>query len=456
MSHMNTIDREEIERLLSMNLSTKEIAKRIKRAKSTIIREIVTRSVECNRNYKCSNRICANYETCQRIKGYGYSPQKSFRNTPNCFNVCPEFVERKCEMLVTPSHVCNGCKDFYNCPMMKRIYVANGAQANYTGILHESRSGVHPDDETIQKMNEIISSCIKKGQSIRHIVHNNPDAFKNFKERTIYDYIYGGLFDITRADLPEACYRKLPSKKKETKTKAKCRIGRTYKEYVLFCKTNNIEECVELDTVCGEIDGKVLFTMYLPGGLMIAFLRDRKSSQTCTRIFNYLWELCGEDFFRELFFVILTDNGSEFCKPTMIENYRPNPEHNSTKLVSRGVRVFYCDPYCSSQKPHVERYHRELRRILEHGTSFDSLTQEDINLVLSHINSYSRGVIDDSTAYDKFIQKYGERGKNLLNKLGIVKIHPNEVTLDPILLGEKFKKHADEVILKKYGVVSSK
>jgi hypothetical protein len=36
--------------------------------------------------------------------------------------------------------------------------------------------------------------------------------------------------------------------------------------------------------------------------------------------------------------------------------------------------------------------------------------------------------------------------------LGIVKIPPNEVTLDPILLGEKFKQHADEVILKKNGV----
>ena len=93
-----------------------------------------------------------------------------------------------------------------------------------------------------------------------------------------------------------------------------------------------------------------------------------------------------------------------------------------------------------------------MRRILEHGTSFNSLTQEDINLALSHINSYSRGVVNGSTAYDMFIQKYGERGRNLLNKLGIVKIPPNEVTLDPILLGEKFKLHADEVILKKNGV----
>ena len=452
MSHMKTNDREEIERLLSMGFSKIEIAKRLKRSKTTITREIITRAIECNHNYKCSNRICVNYESCQRIKGYGYTPKKSFRNTPNCFDVCPDFVERKCDKLSTLSHVCNGCREFHNCPMMKRIYSAQGAQANYIGILHESRSGVHPDDETIAKMNEIITSCTLKGQSIRNIVNNNPDIFKGIKPRTVYGYVYGGLLDISRGSLPEACYRKQPKGKKETKTKAKCRVGRTYKEFILFCQTNEIKEWVELDTVCGKPGGKVLFTMCFPGGLMLAFLRDRKSSKTCTRIFNFLWELCGEDFFKELFYVILTDNGSEFCNPQMIENYRPDPEHNSTKLVSRGIHVFYCDPYCSSQKPHVERYHRELRRILEHGTSFNSLTQEDINLALSHINSYSRGVVNGSTAYDMFIQKYGERGRNLLNKLGIVKIPPNEVTLDPILLGEKFKLHADEVILKKNGV----
>ena len=75
MSQMKTNDREEIERLLSMGFSITEIAKRLKRSKSTIIREIITRAIECNHNYKCSNRICVNYESCQRIKGYGYTPK---------------------------------------------------------------------------------------------------------------------------------------------------------------------------------------------------------------------------------------------------------------------------------------------------------------------------------------------------------------------------------------------
>ena len=43
-----------------------------------------------------------------------------------------------------------------------------------------------------------------------------------------------------------------------------------------------------------------------------------------------------------------------------------------------------------------------------------------------------------------------------LDKLGIVKIPANEVTLDPILLGAKFKRHADRVVLRKAGVIPPK
>jgi hypothetical protein len=107
-----------------------------------------------------------------------------------------------------------------------------------------------------------------------------------------------------------------------------------------------------------------------------------------------LWEVADPDLFQKLFRVILTDNGSEFADPDMIENWRPDAEHNPTKLLPRGIHLFYCDAYCSSQKPHVEREHREERRILLRGVSFDTLDQEDINLVASHVASYTRSVLD--------------------------------------------------------------
>jgi transposase InsO family protein len=70
-----------------------------------------------------------------------------------------------------------------------------------------------------------------------------------------------------------------------------------------------------------------------------------------------LWEKAGAKLFRKLFAAILTDNGTEFSDPDMIECFRPDPEHNPTKLDSRGIKVWFTDPYCSSQKPHIERFH---------------------------------------------------------------------------------------------------
>lgn len=453
---MTVEDRKRMDFLLQLGWTPAQIAEDRGRSKSTILHETINRSVPCDRGYRRSNRICARFDACPRIRGYGKDAKRSFNCTPRRFEVCPDFVEQGCGRLDVPSRVCNGCRDFKSCPVMKRLYVADGAQANRECLLHDSRSGVHPDAEALARMNAVLSPCITRGQSVRNVAANNPETFGSVKERTVYDYIAGGLFDAKRGDLTEACSRKPGKKRKETGTNAKCRAGRDYRTFLEFCRVNEVKEWTELDTVVGRVGGRVLFTMILPGGLMLMFLRDRKSSQACTRVFDMLWELAGPELFQRLFFVILTDNGTGFSDPDMIEKWRPDPEHNPTKLLPRGIHLFYCDACCSSQKPHVEREHREERRVLLHGVSFDALTQDDVNLVASHVASYSRGVLDNQTPYDAFVGRFGEPGKKLLDALGIVKIPANEVTLDPILLGEKFKRRADRVILRKAGVIPPK
>ena len=155
---------------------------------------------------------------------------------------------------------------------------------------------------------------------------------------------------------------------------------------------------------------------------------------------------------RKLFRCIVPDNGTEFSDPEAVENYRPDPEHNPCKLLPRGIRVFYCNPYCSSQKPHIERFHVELRRILRKGVSFNPLTQDHVNLIMSHLNSYPHPSLGGRTPYEEF----GEEGKAFLDKLGIVRIPANEVTLHPFLLGQKFQKAADKAVLRKNGVITPK
>ena len=155
---------------------------------------------------------------------------------------------------------------------------------------------------------------------------------------------------------------------------------------------------------------------------MLAFLRDRNTSQTVIDRFNWLDELLGINVFHTLFPVILTDNGSEFSNPKALEF---DSEGN------RRTRIFYCDPYASWQKPSVELNHEFIRKILPKGASMNALTQEHIDLMMSHINSYSREKLNGKSPIEMFDFLYGE---GLAKKLGQITIPPNDILLKPVLL----------------------
>ena len=87
--------------------------------------------------------------------------------------------------------------------------------------------------------------------------------------------------------------------------------------------------------------------------------------------------------------------------------------------------------------------------------SFNPLAQEQVNLVMSHLNSYPRESLGGKTPYDAFVEEFGDEGRAFLDRLGIVRIPANEVTLHPFLLGQKFQKAADRAILRKNGVTPS-
>jgi IS30 family transposase len=180
---------------------------------------------------------------------------------------------------------------------------------------------------------------------------------------------------------------------------------------------------VEIDSVLGRVGGKVLLTlMFKNCGFMLAFIRDRNTSQSVIEKFGLLYEKLGRKTFMNMFPVLLPDNGSEFSNPLKLE---------FDSAGNRRTRVFYCDPNSSFQKPHVERNHVELRRVLPKGTSFDNLEQDDIDLVMSHVNSYPREILGDKAPLDLFMFIYGA---DIPEKFGIAKIPPNEIILKPFLL----------------------
>lgn len=155
---------------------------------------------------------------------------------------------------------------------------------------------------------------------------------------------------------------------------------------------------------------------------MLIFLMPDGTMKSVQTVFDILTEKLGLKTFGKLFRVILTDNGVEFKDPVSLE-YAPNG--------CQRTRIFFCDPQASWQKPHIEKNHTLIRRILPKGKSFDNLAQEDIRLVCCTINSVAREMFDNKTPFQLFESK---DNKKLLDSLNLEAIPPDKVILKPTLI----------------------
>ena len=293
-------------------------------------------------------------------------------------------------------------------------------------MLIKSREGANLTETELTAISDVIHGGTQKGQSVHHIMSTNKDSF-TVCEKTVYRYVNAGIIRTKRGDMPRSCSMK-PRKRKslEHKVDSKCRMNRTHEDFKKYCEGHSDSPVLEMDSVLGGAGGKVLLTIHFNNcGLMLAFLRNANNSQSVINIFNTMEELLTVEVFQKLFPVILTDNGSEFSNPVALET---SPFSGKLR-----TRIFYCNPCSSWQKGHVENNHLNLRKIIPKGRTLDLFTQEDIDLMLSHLNSFARKSLNDVPAISLFDSLYG---KDILQKLGIKLIAPNEVRLLPELINK--------------------
>ena len=147
-----------------------------------------------------------------------------------------------------------------------------------------------------------------------------------------------------------------------------------------------------MDTVEGKKGESVLLTLlWRSSNFMIAIKLDQKDSDSVSTFFSYLKGYLGYETFHYLFPIILTDNGSEFSNPEEIEN---NGKHVYP------TKVFYCDPRASQQKGKIEKNHEYIRYFIPKGKSFNDYNQNDINLMINHINSVKRNSLKNDNPYN--------------------------------------------------------
>lgn len=85
----------------------------------------------------------------------------------------------------------------------------------------------------------------------------------------------------------------------------------------------------------------------------------------------------------------------------------------------------------SKKEKTFEVTHEMIRWGLPKKTSFDNLTQNDVSLMMSHINLYKRKKLGNRSAHQLFSFLHGEE---ILEKLGISLIPSKEINLTPLLL----------------------
>ena len=414
--HLTSSDRLEIEKGLNDNLSFKKIADKIDKDCTTISKEIKSHII-----YKNTGAVgrpffdCINRKNC-KFKGRGEKCNPK---------MCEYYQKENCKRLEKHPYVCNGCPNRSTCTLSKQFYEGIYAFNEYKETLVEARTGITYTEKEIEQLNNILVPLIKEQkQSIHHAYINNKNLIM-CSEKEIYNLIDLGVLKIKNIDLPKKIrYRKVPKRKTYYKIDKKCLEGRKYEDYLNFIKDNPDINIVEMDTVEGIKGGKVLLTIHFVNcSFMLAFIRERNDAQSVIDIFNMIEDIIGINTFKEIFVTILTDNGSEFSNPLEIEF--------STKTGEERTKIFYCEPGRSDQKGSCEVNHEFIRRILPQGTSFDNLNQNDINIIMSNINSYKRKKLNDCSPLQLFSLMYSN---DIANKLGITEIQPNDINLTERLI----------------------
>ena len=423
--HLTIEDRIYIQNELDKGTSFKDIARFLCKDPTTISKEVKARRASdwfhkgtfLNAKNFCTKRFrCKKTNACNKILLCGVK----CASCPTCNQTCPDFQKECCSKLDRAPYVCNGCsKKINHCTIAhKYTYNARFADRKYRECLKDSRSGIAMTRQELHKKDKIITPLIDQGQSPYQIVANHPEL--NLSVRSVYNYLDMGLLTARNVDLKRKVKFKPRKVHKSQISDRRVFNGRTYADFQQL----HLESFVEMDTVHSAVgSSKTLLTFFFTREkLFLAFLMNRNTEGSVRLVLDRLEKRFGTFDFLTLFEYILTDRGAEFGDPDSLET--------GVTGIQR-TNIYYCDPMRSGQKGGIEQAHTMLRMILPKRTTFELLTQWDVNLITSHINSTPRESLNGRTPYDVALEAFGE---DVLKAFQLRRIDPDKVILTPKLI----------------------
>ena len=423
--HLTLNDRIYIENELAKGTTFKDIAAFLCKDPTTISKEVRAHRLSDwyhKGTFYNAKNFCIHRYHCQKTNACGKILLCGIKcaSCPTCNQTCKDFEKERCKRLDKAPYVCNGCtKKINHCTIAHKYYYSGrAADRKYRELLISSRSGINMTKHQLHQKDQIISPLIEQGQSPYQIITNHPEL--DMSVRSMYTYIDKGLLTARNIDSKRQAKFKPRKCHKTQITDCSVFTDRTYSD---FCSLD-LSSFVEMDTVHSSRESnKTLLTLFFTKEkLFLAFLLNRCTKGAVRLTFDRLEKRLGTYEFISVFENILTDRGSEFGDPVSLETGLQGIQRSS---------IYYCDPMRSGQKGAIEQAHTMLRMVLPKGTSFEFLTQWDVNLIVNHINSTPREILSGRTPYEVALETLGE---DILKAFQLKPIEPDKVNLTPKLI----------------------
>lgn len=149
-----------------------------------------------------------------------------------------------------------------------------------------------------------------------------------------------------------------------------------------------------MDCVCGKTKSVLLVLSERLTRKEIIFKMENQKAVNVVKCLNILERKFGKNF-KKIFKTITVDNGSEFS------DFIGMQKSCYGKFATR-TQVFYCHPYCSSERGTNERLNREIRRLIPKGSDISKYSVKDIQHVEDWVNNYPREVLGFATSEELF------------------------------------------------------
>lgn len=249
---------------------------------------------------------------------------------------------------------------------------------------------------------KIINERFSPNAVCMYIKTNNIKFKISVSYKTIYNYIDKGYFQLlTNKHLPVK--RKKTNRQKKVKVSLKNISARSIEERPQEVKKRNCFGHWELDTIIGTSLSTskscllVLSERYTRREI-IRKIPDKKASSVVAAL-NEIEKQYGKKF-RKTFKTITCDNGVEFSDTYGMEKSIVGHTPRTT--------IYYCHPYCSSERGTNENINKMIRRWFPKGTSFENITNEEIQACENWVNNYPRSIFNGLSSNEFYIQNVQE------------------------------------------------